>query len=157
MPRTPLDCHERALGLLAVRPRSRRELRSRLLRAGFDPDEVDGELERLEAVGLVDDEEYARRVAEHEITVRLSGRRAIVSRLAARGVDRETIDRALEEAGVPDEERAFELARGRARRLSGLAPEQAFARLVAFLGRRGYDLGLARRAARAALGVEADE
>lgn len=157
MPRTPLDCHERALALLAVRPRSRRELRARLLRAGFEADEVDGELERLEAVGLVDDEEYARRVAEHELMVRLSGRRAIVSRLAARGVDRETIDRALDEARVPDEERALELARGRARRLGGLAPEQAFARLVGFLARRGYDHALARRAARAALGVEADD
>ncbi|HEX6332323.1 MAG TPA: regulatory protein RecX [Actinomycetota bacterium] len=157
MAKTPLDCHERALGLLAVRPRSRRELRTRLLRAGFEAGEVDGELERLEAVGLVDDDEFARRVAEHELSVRLSGRRAIENRLAAKGVDRATIDRALEDVGVPDEERALELARDRARRLGGLRPEQAYSRLVSFLARRGYEPGIAHSAARAALGAGTEE
>ena len=36
----PLDCHERALRLLAVRPRARRELESRLRQAGFETAEV---------------------------------------------------------------------------------------------------------------------
>lgn len=156
MPRPRLDCHERALGLLAVRPRSRSELRSRLLRAGFDTAQVEGELERLEAVGLVDDVDFARRVVEHEVSARLSGRRAIVNRLAAKGVDRATIERTLEEVGVPDEERALELARGRARRLGGLRPERAYPRLVAFLTRRGYEPALASSAARAALDVQPD-
>jgi regulatory protein len=149
------DCHERALGLLAVRPRSRRELELRLRRAGFDPDEVDGELGRLEAVGLVDDEAFARQVVEHELSRRGSGRRAIVSRLAAKGVARDTIELALEEV-VPeaDEERAVALARARASRLGGLAPEQAFVRLVGFLARRGYDSGVSRRAARRALELD---
>jgi SOS response regulatory protein OraA/RecX len=35
-PKNPKSCHERALGLLAVRPRSRRELERRLLQARFD-------------------------------------------------------------------------------------------------------------------------
>jgi regulatory protein len=151
----PLDCHERALRLLSVRPRSRRELESRLLRAGFPAEEVVAELGRLEAVGLVDDEEFARQVVEHELTVRRSGRRAIVSRLAGKGVERGTIDLALAEA-VPeaDEERALSLAQGRAARLGGLAPEQAFSRLVAFLARRGYDPGVSRQAARRALELD---
>ena len=34
------DVHERALGLLAVRQRSRRELERRLEGAGFDPEEI---------------------------------------------------------------------------------------------------------------------
>jgi regulatory protein len=153
----PLDCHDRALGLLAVRPRSRRELQSRLLRAGFEPEEVEAELVRLEAVGLVDDEEFARQVVQHEVTARRSGRRAVTSRLYASGLDRETIDRSLQE--VPesaDEERAVELARTRVGRLARLTPEQAFGRLVAFLARRGYAPSTARHAARVALEVEAE-
>ena len=35
-PKNPKSCHERALGLLAVRARSRRELERRLLQAGFE-------------------------------------------------------------------------------------------------------------------------
>jgi regulatory protein len=153
-----LDCHERALRLLSVRPRSRRELHVRLRRAGFEVDEVEAELARLEAVGLVDDEAFARAVVEHELTVRRSGSRAVGSRLASKGVDRATIEAALQEApGPEDAERALELARTRVSRLSGLGPEQAFTRLVGFLARRGYEPSLARSAARTALGVDEAE
>ena len=46
--KNPKDCHERALGLLAVRPRSRQELDRRLSAAGFDAQEVSDVLGRLE-------------------------------------------------------------------------------------------------------------
>jgi len=148
----PLDCHERALRLLSVRARSGRELETRLLRAGFPADEVRDEMARLEAVGLVDDEGFAREVVEHELSNRRSGRRAIVSRLMAKGVPRDAIDHALEEAGGDsDEARALELARARSHRLAALSPEQAFGRLVGYLARRGYDPQVARAAARTAL------
>jgi regulatory protein len=153
-----LDCHERALRLLSVRPRSRRELERRLRGAGFEADEVDAEMVRLQAVGLVDDEAFARAAVEHELTVRRSGRRAIGSRLAARGLDRSTIEAALADAeGASEFERALELARGHARRLPGVRPEQAFPRLVGFLTRRGYEPSVARSAARSALGIGGED
>lgn len=153
-PKRPLDCHERALRLLAVRQRTRRELQLRLVRAGFEPTEVEGELVRLEAVGLVDDERFAREFAEHELCVRLAGRRGVASALAAKGVDRGTVERTLQEATGEDAERADELARARAARVRGLPPQAAFSRLVSFLVRRGHDPEVARRAARAALAIE---
>ena len=156
-PKHPLDCHDRALRLLSVRPRSRRELELRLLRAGFEAVEVAGELERLEAVGLVDDERFAREFAEHQLGVRHAGRRAVVSGLAAKGIDRITIERTLAGAPGDDPSRADELARARAARLGGLPPEKAYARLFAFLVRRGHDAETARSAARRALGVDATE
>lgn len=155
-----LDCHERALRLLAVRPRSRRELEQRLRAAGFEADEVRAELVRLEEVGLVDDRAFAQELAGHHLTSRRSGRRAIVGALAAKGVDRTTIEETLAElSGAPSDEadRAESLARDRARRLVSLPPETAFTRLVGFLGRRGYDAGVARQAARRALGLDAGE
>ena len=151
----PLDCHERALRLLAVRPRARRELESRLRRAGFETAEVSLELDRLEEVGLLDDEAFARELAEHHLRVRGSGRRAVAGALAAKGVSRETIDVTL--AGLEEEDesaRALEVAKDRARRLTSLRPEAAYGRLVAFLARRGYDGGVSRGAARAALGLD---
>ena len=150
-PKNPLDLHERALRLLAVRPRSRRELEVRLRRAGFEPDEVDEELVRLEAVGLVDDEAFARELAEHHVNSRRSGRRAVVGALAAKGVSRRVIEEALADLGEGEEERALELARQRAPRLAGLPPEKAFGRLSSLLMRRGYDPTTARDAARQAL------
>jgi regulatory protein len=151
----PLGCHERALRLLAVRPRTRRELEIRLLRAGFERDEVEGELARLEAVGLIDDEDFARQAAEHELTVRRSGRRAVGSRLAARGVGRQTIERTLTQLDPDDEEdRALELARARVARLGALDKRAAYRKLVPFLQRRGYAAGDAHRAASRALGLD---
>jgi len=149
----PLDCHERALRLLAVRPRARRELESRLRRAGFDTADVSSELDRLEDAGLLDDGAFARELADH-LTVRGSARRAVAGALASKGVSRETIEQTL--AGLEGDEsvRALEVATERARRLTSLRPEVAYGRLVSFLARRGYDGGVSREAARAALGID---
>lgn len=146
-----LDLHERALRLLAVRPRSRRELEVRLRRAGFEPAEVDEELIRLEVVGLVDDEAFARELARHHVISRRSGRRAVVEALAARGVSRQVIEEVVAGLGQDEDGRALELARERASRLAGLAPDRAFGRLSSLLMRRGYDPQTARDAARRAL------
>lgn len=154
MPRTakqPPDLHERALRLLAVRPRSRRELEIRLLRAGFERDQVEDELIRLEAVGLIDDEAFARELAEHHVSARRSGRRAVVGALSAKGVSRSVIEEAVAGLGDDEAERARALARERAPRLAGLPPDKAFGRLSSLLMRRGYDPGTAREAARSAL------
>lgn len=153
----PLNCHDRALRLLAVRPRSRRELEVRLLRAGFESQEVAEELVRLESVGLLDDERFARAVVEHELSVRRGGRRGAASALMAKGVDRGTIERVVAETSGSDAERAAELAASRAPRLAGLPSEKAYQRLVAFLVRRGHEPETARRAARSALVLDPSE
>ena len=152
------DVHERALGLLAVRPRSRRELERRLGAAGFDGDEVAGELERLERVGLIDDEAFARALAEQAFGRRMAGRRAVASALAAKGVDPQVASAVLDELeGDGDDGRADELARARAVRLGGLPPDRAFQRLTGFLVRRGHAPASARRAARRALELDAPD
>ena len=150
-PSKALGCHDRALGLLSVRARSRGELEMRLLRAGFEVDEVRDELERLEEVGLIDDEAFASTVATHHLTVRGSGRRVVERELFAKGIDRGLIERTLAGSDGDETERAERLARERARRLSNLPSETAYARLVSFLGRRGYPAEVAHPAARRAL------
>src|SRR6266511_6483113 len=109
-PKRPLSCHDRALRLLAVRPRSRREMESRLRSAGFDSEMVAEELTRLEEVGLLDDHRFAQEFAEHALGRRLSGRRAVASSLAAKGVSRALIARALLDVESDEDARAAELA-----------------------------------------------
>jgi regulatory protein len=154
------DCHERALGLLAVRMRSRRELAERLRRAGFPDEEVSDVLGRLEGVGLIDDERFAQELAHHAASVKRSGGRAIASALLAKGVDRDVVARTVaEESGDAEEEetRALDLARSRATRLVNVPPAVAFQRLSSHLVRRGYDSSVARHAARVALAVDGTE
>jgi regulatory protein len=151
------DVHERALGLLAVRQRSRRELERRLVQAGFEADAVEAELERLERVGLVDDAAFARAVVDSRMGRRGESRRAVAGKLALAGVDRELATATIDDAGIDEQDAADRLAATRTSRLTGLDPHVAFQRLSGFLARRGYAPEVARRAARRALAVEADE
>ena len=152
-PKNPKSCHERALGLLAVRPRSRRELERRLLAARFEPNEVQDVLTRLERVGLVDDEAFARQYAEQRFRARREGSRGVEQGLRAAGIAPALAAIAAEGASDDDEDRAAELARSRASRLRGVAPQKAFARLSSLLMRRGYSPEIARSAARKALEI----
>jgi regulatory protein len=152
--RQPKSCHERALGLLAVRPRARRELERRLLAAGFDGAEVDDVLERLTRVGLLDDEAFARQLAEHQFGSRKAGRRAVTSALLAKGIAPDLAARVADDPPDDESDRALALATDRARRLTGIDPTRAYARLASFLARRGYPHEVARSAARRALAVD---
>lgn len=154
--RTPRGtAKDRALGLLAVRWRSRVELERRLLRAGYDPDQVREALIDLEAVGLVDDERFAREVVQSRASGRMDGPRAVREALRTSGVDVQIAERAMAEADVgereADEARATELATKRAARMTGVAPDVAARRLFDLLLRRGYGPDVARLAARTAL------
>lgn len=145
---------ERALRLLSVRSRSRAELRQRLLRADFEPEEVDAALADLEAVGLIDDEAFARELAESQRRKGM-GRRAGMAALRVKGVDRELAERIADDVNPEDEaERAVEVATRRLPRLQGLDPETRRRRLVDFLMRRGYDPETARSACLRAMAEE---
>jgi regulatory protein len=146
---------DRALGLLAVRWRSRRELETRLRAVGFEQEQVVSALTDLEQAGLVDDDRFARELARSK-SGRLDGNRNVRSALAKAGVAPQLSDEVVADLGE-EEERAHTLAERKAARMSGLAPEVAYRRLHGFLMRRGYGPDLAREAARRALAALEDE
>ena len=149
---SPRNAKDRALGLLAVRWRSRAELGSRLRRAGFEPEEIEAAIVDLEAAGLVDDQRFATELVRDRAHRRLAGTRAIRAALREKGVGAEEAEAAVAEVAGDEEERASRLAESRARRLvTGATPETAFRRLVGLLQRRGYAPGLAREVATQAL------
>jgi regulatory protein len=156
-PKNPKSCHDRALGLLAVRPRSRRELERRLLQARFAPHEVHEVLGRLEGVGLIDDQAFARQYAEQRFGSRREGRRAVVSRLRAAGISPELAEETADAAPDDEGERADALALARVGRLAGVEASKAFARLTSLLVRRGYSPEIARGAARRALDLQVND
>jgi regulatory protein len=152
--RPAVKVKERALRLLSVRSRSRSELRQRLLRADFEPEEVDAALADLEAVGLIDDEAFARELAESQRRKGM-GRRAGMAALRVKGVDRELAERIADDVNPEDEAaRAMEVAAKRLPRLQGLDPVTRRRRLLDFLLRRGYDAETARSACFRAMAEE---
>lgn len=77
---------EAALRLLALRARSRHELRTAMTRRGFGAPEQDAALRRLAELGYVDDQRFARGRAVHLLRDGKLGPRAVLQRLVAHGL-----------------------------------------------------------------------
>ncbi|MFT3715005.1 MAG: regulatory protein RecX [Gordonia sp. (in: high G+C Gram-positive bacteria)] len=133
-----------ALRLLGVRARSRSEMAERLLRRGFETDEVADVLVRLDAAGLLDDAEFAHEWVQSRSRHSGRGRVALRRELRTKGVADHTVDEALSGIDPADERaQALELAAKKLRTanldLNDHADRtKAYRRLAGVLGRRGY-------------------
>jgi regulatory protein len=162
--RAPLDADtalDVAARFLATRPRTRWELRRRLLRAGADEALIDGTLSRLAALGLADDVAFARWWAEQRDRHSPRGRRLVEAELRQRGVPRTVIEELrgdeIAEPAFPDEQLPqSEAERARValdRHLRGRPlpdDRKALQRIGMFLVRRGFDPETVRATIRAA-------
>jgi regulatory protein len=149
----PQDAFELAVGALGRKERSAAELVEWLHRRGVEEVEIELTLERLLAVGELDDERFARRYAEDKRELAGWGAERIRDTLMARGVPTEHVEAAIAGDGHDEQlDRAVALLGGRG---GGLASDAERARALAFLTRRGYGYEIAydavRRAARAAV------
>jgi len=136
---------------VSVAPQSEGRLAGKLVDRGTDPDVVDRALARARAQGLVDDEAMVGALIEER---RAKGH--AVSRirrdLVERGFERDLVEVALAPVAAQDPEAmAFDVAKTRADQLSTLDASAAFRRVTAYVARRGYPDGLARKVARAAV------
>ncbi len=130
--------------LLAVRPRSKDELRQALRRKGFDEETRETMLAKLDHAGLVDDTAFAESWVRSRHAHQGLARRALVAELRRKGVDGEVAAQAAEEVDHDSEEqRARELVRKRLRSMSNVEEQTAIRRLLGMLGRKGYPQGLA--------------
>ncbi len=137
-PESAAAAHERALRLLAVRPRGRVELLRALEDRGFAAAAVARALERLASQELLDDLSAARSAMRTRGS--RYGRSRVERELKARGFDRETIAAAdLAEGGAGREDAALRKAFERlwAAR-SDLAPPLKRRRVFDALTRRGF-------------------
>lgn len=130
---------DKALKLLGSRSRSRREITSRLRRAGFSSEVVALVEIRLGELDLLNDADFAREMVQGALA-RGVAPRVIKSQLQAKGISQDLADAAIEESGAAERERqsAADLARRRCRTYGRLDPAVAQRRLAAFLAHKGY-------------------
>jgi regulatory protein len=135
----------RALHFLGYRARSRKEVRDRLRRYGYGDETVDGVVGRLEELGYLDDEEFARTAAREK--ARRYGPRRVSAELRRSGVDAELAQGVVEEEfSIKSEAEAARLAAERRYNKGG---SDAHARRVyGFLMRRGYSADVCAEVAR---------
>ena len=135
----------RALHFLGYRARSRSEVRERLRRYGYGEDTVGAVIGRLEELGYLDDEEFARTVVREK--ARRYGPRRVSADLRRSGVDAELAQDIVEEEFAERSE--VEAARSAAARRYNRGGSDAEARRVyGFLVRRGYSAEVCAEVAR---------
>jgi regulatory protein len=140
--------YDSALSFLTARPRSRAEVRRRLLRPRPNrqtpaPEVVDRVLARLERMGLLDDREFSEFWVEQRERFSPRSASAVRFELRQRGVAREITEETVD--SDQDEERALTAGRQRLRSLGGLDYETFRDRLGPFLLRRGFSYTIARQ------------
>jgi regulatory protein len=146
------------LRLLTARARTRAELAGQLAKRGY-PDDVSAlVLDRLTAVGLVDDEDFAEQWVRSRRVNAGKGRRALASELRTKGIDDDVIAAALEDIDSDAERsRAEQLVADKLRRerLTDDADDvKVTRRLVGMLARRGYGQSMAFDVVKVALASE---
>lgn len=140
------------MNALTRRGRSRWELGELLASRELESTVVEAELDRLEGVGLIDDDALAENMVRTLRERKGLGRSAIVSELRRKRIDQSSIDAAMEQLeGDDDLQRAVRLAERRALQLTGLDYVTAARRLSGYLQRKGYSSDTVRAAVLEAL------
>ena len=143
---------EVALRKLDAHACSRAELTSAIEGRGFSADLALQVVDRLEAVGLVDDQAYADALVRSRFSGTGASGRALREVLVRKGLEPGIIERALSQISRDDEaERAAQLVARKRQSLAGVPRQSAYRRLCSMLARKGYSPSVASNAVRAAL------
>lgn len=136
---------ERAVKLLAAKPRSVAELRERLLRSkGADAAVVETVISRLREYGYLDDERFAFSYASLKVKQRPVGRRRLERDLKLKKVENEVANEALELVyAETSEEQLIDRAIAKRLRIRGRPRNRAEARsFFDHLLRQGFEFEL---------------
>lgn len=139
---------QQALRFMSYRPRSTAEVEAALRRKGHAEDVAAEAIARLQKAGLLDDEAFAAFWVDNRTQFKARSAKALRYELRQKGVEKEVIDGAVEE--VDDEAAAWVAVEAKVGRWEGLEQRDFEQKVMAYLGRRGFNLDVARRAARRA-------
>lgn len=121
-------------------------MRERLLRKGYNEDQVQEVLSRLKEAGLIDDLKFAKFWINYRLSCKLRSISFIKNELKNKGVDPDIIEEALAGFKEFDEKQAVrKLAEKKIKAMRDVNdPIARKRRLYAYLGRRGFSLNMIR-------------
>ena len=125
---------EKALWLISYRDHSKKELTDKIKRT-CDEESADKAVERMEELGLVNDESYALHYAQKLIFTKHMSKNAVVYELARKGIDKELAAEILDEIEVDSSEQIRMIID---KKYKNISDEKIRRRAVAALQRLGY-------------------
>jgi len=140
----------RAVRLLARRPHSEKELRSKLYQKKYEKEMINDVIEELKEKELIDDYKFAQIFTEEKMRLKLWGEKKIKGELIKKGISRELISQVVEEK-FPEGNKlndAIILAEKKIKTLlhKNLEKRKLAERIYAYLSSRGYDYETSREA-----------
>ena len=130
--------------MLAARPRTEMQLRERLIQKPWaNRTLIDECIRRLKEMGYVDDARFAESYASHRLSVKPVGRARLARELALKKLDRNTIERALDQAFDGGEDDLIERAIQKRIRTHGRPDDRGDTkRMFDHLARLGFEFDL---------------
>lgn len=148
------EAMERAGRMLALRPRTEKEVRDRLTEAEFSPELVEETITRLLELHLLDDQAFALQWIEERALRKGLGPRALMAELARRGVERSVAEAALGESGLDEEAQAKNEASRHLRKVIRFPLREQASKLQQMLIRKGFSFEAAEAGVKSVLPPE---
>jgi regulatory protein len=139
------------LKMLGRRELSEKQIRERLARKAYEPDEIDEAVARLREERAINDQRVAEAIVRMETGIRKRGKVRVRLQLERAGIPRETAKQALDTVfeGIDDEALIEASLRKRLRGRDTIADDREFQRLFRYLVGQGFESDRVMRALRA--------
>jgi regulatory protein len=137
------------LKMLGRRELSEKQVRERLARKAYEPDEIDEAVARLREERAINDQRVAEAIARMETGIRKRGKVRVRLQLERAGISRETAKQALDSVfeGI-DDEALIEASLRKRLRGETIADDREFQRLFRYLVGQGFESDQVMRALR---------
>lgn len=133
-----ISIRDYALRLIEFRDRTKKELYDKLREKGYSENDIDDEIEFLKSYGYINDRRFAEHYTNDAINLKKWGKIRIRTELIRKGIDREIIDSAIEEAFLDiEDDRVFTQMQTRFKN-SDFSNIKERTRIFNFFMRRGF-------------------
>ena len=137
-----------SLRYISYRPRSKKEVEDYLVSKKISVENISKIVKRLEELRFINDLEFSKFWFEQKTRIKPKALKTIQFELLQKGVEKETVLRALEELGKGAEDdlkNAKLLTERKLRSLRNVSPEKRKQRLIGYLQCRGYGFDVIKK------------
>jgi regulatory protein len=146
-----MNAYVDGLKMLGRRELSEQQVRQRLARKEYQPDEIDEAIARLRAERAINDQRVAEAIARTETSMRKRGKLRVRMQIERAGIAKETAKAAIDEVfeAIDDEALLESSLRKRLRGRDTIADDREFQRLFRYLVGQGFESDRVMQALRA--------
>ncbi|MTI66176.1 MAG: recombination regulator RecX [Firmicutes bacterium] len=149
----------KAYQILNMAMQSESILRDKLLKKGYEDYIIDRVITHLKKYSFINDEEMARSITRDKKNIKKYGKKRIRYNLKNKKIDKQIIDRVLnEEVDSEDEfENALYFAKKKYRKIKDTDKRKIYQKLARYLAYRGFDYNIIKKAIKEVMGYENEE